>query len=106
MMTITPQAADQIRRAAEHGGMQGMSLRVAAKRGDDGDIDYTMGFDDLGDEDVEYTLAGIPVLISELSKDLLAGVTLDYVELAPGEFQFIFVPKRNEQGDIATGSPP
>lgn len=92
MIVITPAAADQIRRAAEQGGMQGMSLRVAAKRGDDGNIEYVLGFDDPGDEDVDYVIDGVPVLISELSKDLVRGITLDFVELTPGEFQFIFVP--------------
>ncbi len=92
MITITPQAAAQIRNAAEQGGMQGMSLRVAAKKSDDGNVEYMLGFDDMGDEDLEYTLEGIPVLISEFSKDLVRGITLDFVELTPGEFQFIFVP--------------
>lgn len=92
MMTITPEAAEQIRKAAEQGGTQGMSLRVAARRTDDGQVEYMLGFDDLGDEDLEYTLAGIHVLISEFSKDLLHGVTLDFVELEPGDRQFIFIP--------------
>ena len=92
MIVITPAAAEQIRRAAEQGGMQGMSLRVAAKRADDGNIEYMLGFDDPGDEDVDYVIEGVPILISELSKDLVRGITLDFVELTPGEFQFIFVP--------------
>lgn len=92
MITITPQAAAQIHKAAETGGTQGMSLRVAARRLDDGSVEYMLGFDDIGDEDLEYTIAGVHVLISEFSKDLLRGVTLDFVELNPNEFQFIFVP--------------
>lgn len=92
MITITEEAAAQIRRAAEQGGTQGMSLRVAARRADDGQVEYMLGFDDLGDEDLEYTVQGIPLLISEFSKDLLRGITLDFVELNPGEFQFIFIP--------------
>lgn len=92
MIVITPTAAEQIRRAAEQGGMQGMSLRVAAKRTDDGNIDYMLGFDDPGDEDLDYVIEGVPILISELSKDLVRGITLDFVELTPGEYQFIFVP--------------
>lgn len=95
MITITEQAAAQIRRAAEQGGMQGMSLRVAARRADDGQVEYMLGFDDLGDEDLEYTVQGIPLLISEFSKDLLRGITLDFVELNPGEFQFIFIPPQS-----------
>lgn len=92
MMTITPEAAEQIRKAARQGGMEGMALRIAARPGDDGNVEYMMGFDDLGDEDTEYVLEGVRVLISSLSEDLLKGVQLDFVELNPGEFQFIFVP--------------
>jgi iron-sulfur cluster assembly protein len=31
------------------------------------------------------------VLVSNSSKDLLAGATLDFVEISPGEHQFIFI---------------
>lgn len=105
MLTITPQAADQIRRAAQQGGMEGMSLRIAAKRDGDGSIDYMIGFDDLGGEDLEYIVEGIPILISEFSKDLLKGVTLDFVELTPGEYQFIFVPPAQDQRASAREKP-
>lgn len=106
MIAITPQAAEQIRRAAEQAGTQGMSLRIAAKKAADGNVEYMLGFDDLGDEDLEYTVEGIPLLISEFSKDLLRGVTLDFVELTPGEFQFIFIPgdKKQPRRSDATGS--
>ena len=97
MITITPAAAEQILRAAEQGGMQGMSLRVAAKRGDDGNVEFMLGFDDPVDEDLEYTVEGVPLLISEMSKDLVRGITLDFVELTPGEFQFIFVPGEKDK---------
>lgn len=106
MITITSEAAAQIHRAAEQGGTQGLSLRVAARRDDDGKVEYMLGFDDLGDEDVEYTITGVHVLISEFSRDLLRGVTLDFVELAPGEFQFIFIPPsgaRPAPGDAERG---
>lgn len=98
MITITPQAAEQIRRAAEQGGMQGQPLRIAARKGDDGKVEYMMGFDELGDEDTELMLEGVNVLISPWSLDLLKGVTLDFVELNPGEFQFIFIPPDQGKG--------
>jgi iron-sulfur cluster assembly protein len=41
------------------------------------------------------------VVISKHSAALLAGIELDYVELTPGEFNFIFVPC-----DAAPGSAP
>ena len=72
--------------------MQGMAMRIAARRNPDGSIHYGMGFDDQQLEgDLHVTSEGIDVTISEASRLLLEGTTLDYVELEPGEFQFIFM---------------
>lgn len=91
MITITPAAAAQIRTSATQGNMEGMPMRIAAKRNPDGSIHYGMGFDDNQlEDDTLVTSAGIEVVISETSKMLLDGLTLDYVELEPGAFQFIF----------------
>ncbi len=57
----------------------------------DGSIVYGMGFDDERDNDEVLECEGITVLIAPLSRDLLNGATLDFVELKPGEFQFIFI---------------
>ena len=92
MITLTPQAAQQIRVAAREGHMEGMALRLAAKRNPDGSIHYGMGFDDVGrDEDLRFTSEGIDVVIAPVSIDLLTGTTIDYVELEPGSFNFIFL---------------
>ena len=91
MITITPAAAAHIRTSATQGNMEGMPMRIAAKRNPDGSIHYGMGFDDNQlEDDTLVTSAGIEVVISETSKMLLDGLTLDYVELEPGAFQFIF----------------
>ncbi|MCK5481107.1 MAG: iron-sulfur cluster assembly accessory protein, partial [Gammaproteobacteria bacterium] len=51
-----------------------------------------MGFDDNQLKgDLQITSEGVNVVISETSKILLEGTTLDYVELEPGEYQFIFM---------------
>ena len=92
MITITPAAAEQIRASADQGGMQGLAMRIAAKRNPDGSIHYGMGFDDNQHEgDVHVTSEGIDVVIAETSKILLDGMTVDYVEIEPGSFQFIFL---------------
>ena len=90
MITITPQAAAQIRRASEQADAEDMYLRLAAKREADGGIEYGMGFDDMGGQDQLYTSEGVEVLISDSCKELLRGATLDYVEISPGEHEFIF----------------
>jgi len=92
MITITPAAADQIRTSADQGGMQALAMRIAAKRDPDGSIHYGMGFDDNELEgDIHVTSSGIDVVISDASKILLDGMTLDYVEIEPDTFQFIFM---------------
>lgn len=91
MITITPQAATQIRKASEQADAEDMYLRLAAKREDDGNIEYAMGFDDMGGQDQIYTSEGIDVLISESCKDLLRGATVDYVEISTGQHEFIFL---------------
>lgn len=90
MITITPQAAAQIRRASEQTDSEDMYLRLAAKREADGSIEYGMGFDDMGGQDQIYTSEGVQVLIADSCKELLRGATLDYVEISPGEHEFIF----------------
>ncbi len=91
MLTITGQAIAQIRTAAEQGGADGMALRIAARRGHDGSIEYAMGFDEAQPGDARIALTGLEVLIAQASAELLQNVVLDYVEIEPGEHRFIFL---------------
>jgi len=91
MITITPAAAMQIRVSAAQSNMEGMPMRIAATRNPDGSIHYGMGFDDNQlEDDTLVSSEDIEIVISESSKMLLDGLKLDYVELEPGAFQFIF----------------
>ncbi|MEZ5540819.1 MAG: iron-sulfur cluster assembly accessory protein [Pseudomonadota bacterium] len=92
MITITPAAAEQIRASAQAGDMEGLAMRIAARREADGSIHYGMGFDDNAQEDdIRLHTGGIEILIGEASKILVDGMTVDYVELEPGSWQFIFL---------------
>lgn len=92
MITITPAAAEQIRISARQGQMAGMAMRIAATRNPDGTLHYAMGFDDNQMEgDVHLTSEDIEVVVSESSMRLVQGMTVDYVELEPGAWQFIFL---------------
>jgi iron-sulfur cluster assembly protein len=92
MITLTPAAIAQIRVSAEQGDMQGLAMRIAAKRNPDGSIHYAMGFDDnLIEGDAHIDAEGIEVVISETSQELVSGMTVDYVEIEPDIFQFIFL---------------
>ena len=94
MFTLTAAAAARIRQAAVEGGMAELALRVAARRENDGSITYGMGFDEPGEgEQPSLQSDGVTVLIAGSSKQLLQDTQLDFVELEPGEFNFIFVPQ-------------
>ena len=91
MFTITPTAAQQVIVASQQHGIENPSLRIAARRSMDGSIEYGMGFDDERDGDIQLQSEGINLLIAEQSEPLLKGATLDFVEMAPGQAQFIFI---------------
>jgi len=92
MITITPAAAEKIKHSAAEGGMDGLSMRIAAKREADGSIHYGMGFDDNELEgDLHIKAGNIDIVVAESSKMLLEGMTLDFVELEPDNWQFIFM---------------
>jgi iron-sulfur cluster assembly protein len=97
---LTPAAAARILQSAVDSGIDDASLRVAAKRGPDGEMAYGMGFDDLREGDMPLELQGVRLLIGAPSQPLLQGTQLDFVEIEPGRFEFIFVP------DGAAAEPP
>ena len=81
MFTLTTAAAIQIRRAATDSGAQDLALRIAARPEPDGSVQYGMGFDDAGDNDMKLELEGIAVLIASHCRDLLDDTVLDFVEM-------------------------
>ncbi|HLD14338.1 MAG TPA: iron-sulfur cluster biosynthesis family protein [Burkholderiales bacterium] len=105
MITITEPAAEQIRKAAGQTGADNLFLRLAARVEDDGKFEYGMGFDERQEADVHWTSNGIHVLVAETCKSLLAGATLDYVELNPGDFRFIFVNPNDPTHTVTADKP-
>lgn len=89
MITITPRAAEQIRKSAAETQSQQLSLRIAVRREEDGSFDYGLGFDERKDGDTEMVSEGIGIVVSETSKDFLIGAVVDYVELNEDEHRFI-----------------
>ncbi len=97
MIRITDAAAEQIRAATNNPDTEGMVLRVAARQLDDDSITYGMGFDQEREADEQVIVNGIELLIAKSSAPFLQGVTLDFVEMEPGEFRFIFIPPNPDQ---------
>jgi iron-sulfur cluster assembly protein len=91
MITVTPLAAEQIAKSAQQAGPGEVCLRLAARLDDKGVLEYGMGFDDKADGDTKVATNGVTLLVSPGSVELLTGATLDYVEINPGEWRFIFV---------------
>lgn len=92
MFALTAAALVQIARAAAEQPCDGPPmLRVAAKLDEkDGEPIYGMGFDDEREDDLVLECSGVAVLISPRSRPLLDHTTLDFSEVHPGEFQFVF----------------
>ncbi len=114
MVTLTPAAAKQIQNSAQESGAaaEELALRIAARPQQGGGLHYGMGFDEVKDEDITYKSEGIVLAIAPEYGQLLEGATLDFVELNPGEFQFIFQnpndtncsPSEGSEGGCGGGS--
>lgn len=112
MISITPGAAKQIKVASQQSDAEGLGLRIAAKRVADGSIQYGMGFDDQRDDDQLITSEGVVILVAPMSEAILKDTVMDFVELNPGEFQFVFInpndvetpPSDQNAGGCGSGS--
>ena len=93
MLSLTTSAASQIRRAAADAGSDDWALRVAAKRERDGSITFGMGFDEPREGDMPLQVQGVNIVIAPPSQPMLDDIVLDFVELEPGQFNFIFTPE-------------
>ena len=97
MFNVTPQAAEQIKNSTPpQSDNEALALRIAARILPNGEIDYGMGFDEQREFDLEIAIQGVNILIGPNSRDLLENITLDFVELEPGQFHFIFIPPQAE----------
>lgn len=91
MITLTPEAAKQIRIAAEQGGMDNLALRLAARPSQQGGLEYGMGFDESSDDDLSFDCEGVTVVFEPQYGPMLSGAVIDFVEIEPGQFNFIFM---------------
>ena len=104
MIHVTEQAAHQIRQAAIAGNAEGLALRLAARPLPDGGLDYGMGFDELKPDDIQTEAYGVAIVVAPHYQQALQGLTLDYVEITPGDFRFIFQNPNDVQHGLPTDS--
>lgn len=91
---VTITAAEIIKKSAIESKLENTPLRIAATRNADDSIHYGLGFDDVGGEsnnDHHFESNGVNIVIADTSLELLKGATLDYVELEPKQFNFVFL---------------
>lgn len=92
MISLSTDALEQIKLSINEGGHGNLPIRIAIKEQADGSFHYAMGFDEQrlpGDNFVNIN--GVSLVVSEGSKDLAEGMTIDYVELEAGKKEFIFL---------------
>jgi len=104
MISVTPQAAEQIHASAKQSGIEGMPLRIAVTCLEDGSFHYAMGFDDNKHEgDQAFQSEGVTVVIAPQSLGMLTGTVIDYVEI-DGKMEIIFInPNDPAQQDSSQG---
>lgn len=91
MITISPDAVQQIKLSIDQGNAQGMALRIAVERRPDGSFHYAMGFDEnIIDSDEIVDVDGVKVVLDSDSQKLAKGMLLDYVDME-GNMQFVFM---------------
>jgi iron-sulfur cluster assembly protein len=91
LLNVTPAALEQIRDSAQKSGIDEVVLRLAAKKSADGSLEYGFGFHQSHDDDIASNFKDILVVVAPDMAPLFKGATLDYVELEPGVFNFIFI---------------
>jgi len=107
MFNVTPTAAQELLAAAARSDAAGMALRIAARQVADGSVEYGMGFDEAREDDEPVAFEGLTVLLGSPSRPLLQDTVLDFVELEPGQFGFVFIPPGEAPagGGCGTGAP-
>ncbi len=92
MFKLTAEAAAQVKVAALQSGTEGMALRLAARKKDDGSIEYAMGFDEPSEDDIRVESADVTIVMAPEYAPLLDTAVLDFARLDDSdEVQFIFI---------------
>jgi iron-sulfur cluster assembly protein len=102
MISLTKEAAEQIRTAATESGADNLGLRIAARVNDAGMLEFGMGFDEERSNDAAVDSWGVTLLINAQSKPYLDDVTIDFAEVNPGESRFVF-SKASAGGSCGSG---
>ena len=85
MITLTPNATDQLKQLIEKQADPSTGLRVFVSPGGCSGFKYSLNIEDhAGEDDITAELNGIRVFIDAFSAQYLTGVTIDYVTAMQG----------------------
>ena len=90
-LKITDAAVEQIKVSLETDKNEQLGLRIAAQRTPDGSIEYAIGVDEVKEIDTTSGQYGFTLITAPTSIDLLEKTVMDYVEIEPGKWNFIFL---------------
>ncbi|HBB41444.1 MAG: Fe-S cluster assembly protein HesB [Nitrospirae bacterium CG18_big_fil_WC_8_21_14_2_50_70_55] len=92
MVTVTPRAAEQVRRSMAN-DLDGMALRIQVRRRGAAGLSYRMGFDHPAAGDTTSTSAAVEVIVDAQSIPLADGLVLDFEDGDghPAEGEFVFI---------------
>ncbi len=78
---VTESAAKRVAWLIQQDGRDGLMLRVTVSGGGCSGFQYGFAFDDaIGEDDRTFERDGVSVVVDEVSLELLAGSTIDFVE--------------------------
>lgn len=102
-VTLTDSLVGRIRTLRETQGNQSLMLRIAVNGGGCQGFEYIFAFADAANPDDQvFEKGGVAVLIDDMSMDLLAGSTIDFVdEMAGAAFKII---NPNAQSNCGCGT--
>ncbi len=90
MVTVTPAAAQEIKRLIEKQNEQDLGLRLAVKGGGCSGLSYALGFDKKQADDNVFQAEGVNLFVDPKSFLYLDGTTLDFVDGLEGRgFKFV-----------------
>ncbi|HEY5648329.1 MAG TPA: iron-sulfur cluster insertion protein ErpA [Nitrospiria bacterium] len=91
MITLTENAAKEVKRLVESQNMSDVSLRMGVKGGGCSGLSYTLNFEtERNDQDQVFEQFGVRVVVDPKSLIYLEGTTLDFVSGLEGTgFKFV-----------------
>lgn len=80
LLSLTPLAAEKVRELLEQEGNDTLGLRVFVAGGGCSGMQYGMSLDEAQEGDETFEIAGVRVLVDEMSAQYLMGSEVDYVD--------------------------